>query len=370
MIVEKCVGNVDKVPYLFSTPGCGKFHGEKMPFWVIVGFCLNLSVLNDGSADTVRGKEFYMDFEFLFGNSVLNLPGACVPFLTSASAEQLRVLIALASANGKTPEGLCAAAGVSAEYLAEAILFWQNAGVLSFSSELPRPEKNTYEEIPAYTGEDMVRINESGELNELIGVCSAILEKTFSPAESEILYYLFDGLRLEFEYIVKLCKYCHDIGKPSLRYLKQTALSLYDGGVTTVGALDAFIEKEERKNDMEYRIRLLYGIGERALTPKERQYLSAWVIDWNLPYEVIEMGYYQMMSSIPQPRFSYENSILNSWVKAGCRTKEDVENYIPESKKKKEKKKQEEATKEVGFDLDEFFAAATLRGEESSENGN
>ena len=76
-----------------------------------------------------------------------------------------------------------------------------------------------------------------------------------------------------------------------------------------------------------------------------------------------------MMSSIPQPKISYENTILRSWVQAGCRTKEDVENYIPESKKKREKKKQEEVTKEVGFDLDEFFAAATLRGEESSESG-
>ena len=35
----------------------------------------------------------------------------------------------------------------------------------------------------------------------------------------------------------------------------------------------------------------------------------------------------------------------------------------------KEKKKQQEATKDVGFDLDEFFAAATLRGDESSESG-
>ncbi|MBE6666134.1 MAG: hypothetical protein E7603_07960 [Ruminococcaceae bacterium] len=313
-----------------------------------------------------------MEFEFRFGNSVLNLPGACVPFLSSASAEQLRVLIALASENGKTPEGLCAAADVSAEHLAEAILFWENAGVLSFSSELPRSAKPAYEAVPSYTGEDMARINASGEVGELIDVCSAILGKTFTPTESETFFYLFDGLRLDFEYIVRLCKYCHDIGKPAVRYLKTTAISLYDGGITTVGALEAYINKEERKSDMEYRIRLLYGFGERALTPREKELISEWVIDWNLPYEVIELGYYQMMSSskVTTPRISYEHKILRDWVKEGCRTKEDVEKYIPESKKKHEKKKQEEAAKDVGFDLDEFFAAATLRGEESSEGGN
>ena len=311
-----------------------------------------------------------MDFEFRFGNSVLNLPGACVPLLSSASAEQLRVLIALASADVKTPEGLCTVADVSADDLAEAILFWENAGILSFSSELPRPTKPAYEDIPSYTGEDMARINASGEVGELIDVCSAILGKTFTPKESETFFYLSDGLRLDFQYIVRLCKYCHDIGKPAVRYLKTVALSLYDGGITTVGALEAYIEKEERKSDMEYRIRLLYGFGDRALVPAERKYLATWTIDWNLPYEVIELGYYQTISAIQQPKMNYTHKILRSWAEAGCRTKEDVEKYIPESKKKHEKKKQEEAAKDVGFDLDEFFAAATLRGEESSNGGN
>ena len=314
-----------------------------------------------------------MDFEFLFGNAVLNLPGSCVPFLTSASAEQLRVLIALSSEVGKTPEGLCSAADVSEDRLAEAILFWENAGVITLRSRLAPIRKDPYADTvtPSYTGEDMDRIAGSSDARELVDVCAAIFGKTFTPAESEPIFYLYDGLRLDFEYIVRLCKYCHDIGKPSLRYLKKTALSLYDGGTVTVGALEAFIEKEERKSDMEYKIRSLYGIGERVLTPTEKQCIARWVVDWNFPYDVIELGYYQMMASIPSgiPKMSYENKILSTWYNEGCRTKEDVENYLPKSKQEHEKKKQQEATKDVGFDLDEFFAAATLRGDESSESG-
>lgn len=311
-----------------------------------------------------------MDFEFLFGNAVLNLPGSCVPFLASASAEQLRVLIALSSEKGKTAKGLCSAADVSEDRLAEAILFWEKAGVLSVRTPLALAEKDPYEDAftPSYTGEDMLRISNSSDVKELIDVCSAILEKTFTPTETEALFYLYDGLRLDFEYIVTLCKYCHDIGKPSVRYLKKTAISLYDSGTVTVGALEAFIEKEERKNDMEYKIRSLYGIGERTLTPVEKQCISRWVIDWNFPYEVIELGYYQMMSSIPSPKMSYENRILNTWFNEGCRTKEDVENYLPKGKELHKKKKEQEAAKDVNFDLDEFFAAAMFRGDESSDS--
>ncbi|MBQ8497233.1 MAG: DnaD domain protein [Clostridia bacterium] len=309
-----------------------------------------------------------INFEFLFGRSVLNLPGVCIPLIASASAEQLRVLIGLASENGKTLEGLAALADTTEDHALAAIAFWEKNGVITLSEELSMPTAPTYaqEGRAAYTGADMERISASGEMQELLAVCSAIFGKTFTPTETESLFYLYDGLRLEFEYIVRLCKYCHDIGKASLRYLEKVAISLYDGGSVTVGALEAYIEKEERKNDMEFQIRMLFGIGERALTPKEKEYLSAWVIDWNFSYEIIEMAYNQMMSQIPQPKFSYENGILKRWAEAGCRTKEDVEKLLVGDKKARENAKQKEKEQNIGFDLDEFFAAATLRGEESS----
>ena len=310
-----------------------------------------------------------LKFEFVFGSSVLNLPASCLSVLRVASAEQLRVLIGLADEKGKTLAGLAAIADTTEEYAAQALAFWENAGVIKLSeavtltTEIPVKKGRS-----AYNGMDMLRIASSGEMKELIGICSTIFGKTFTPAETESLFYLYDGLRLEFEYIVRLCKYCQDIGKPSLRYLEKTAIALYDGGTVTIGALDAYIAKEARKNDMEYKIRILFGIGERALTPKEREYLTKWVVDWNFPYDVIELAYHQMMGQIAQPKFSYENGILKRWAEAGCHTKEDAEKLLSGDKKQRAKNKEKENTQNIGFDLDEFFAAATLRGDESSEN--
>ena len=114
---------------------------------------------------------------------------------------------------------------------------------------------------------------------------------------------------------------------------------------------------------MEYRIRSLFGLGERALTPKEREYLEKWTIEWNLSFELIELAYNDMMAAISQPKFSYENGILKKWVEAGCRTKEDVAAYAEKHKKAPKSEKKE---REIGFDLDEFFEAATRRGAASS----
>ena len=309
-----------------------------------------------------------LKIEMNYGKAVLNLPRACVPYLSEATADEMRVLLALGAENESTVESLSHMTGLSEERVANALTLWKKAGVLETEGEwqMTAPEKDTSR--PSYTGEDMARIAETSDIKELFDVCAAILGKTFTPTESESLFYLHDGLRLEFEYIVNLCKHCYDIGKPSLRYIEKVGIDLYDRGITTVGALGAYIANEEKKNDMEYRIRNLYGIGERALTPKEQEYLSIWTVDWNLPYEMIELGYNQMLAAIDKPKFSYENGILKKWVEAGCRTKEDAEAYLNKNKETKGKPKAKTENKQIGFDLDEFFAAATMRGEESSEN--
>lgn len=302
-----------------------------------------------------------MKIEWLYGSSVVSLPGRSVDFLSRASADELRILIAMAS-GAKDPAQLAKTSGISEGAALAAIRFWADAGVIS--ADGPAVPERREPSRPSYSGEEMERICADGDMKELIEVCSVILGKTMTPAETESILYLHDGLRLDFEYVVKLCKHCHDIGKPALRYIEKVGISLYDSGIVTVGALDAYIERERRKHDMEYQIRGLFGLGERALTPKEREYLEKWTIEWNLPFELIELAYNDMMAAISQPKFSYENGILKKWVEAGCRAKEDVAAYAEKHKKAPKAEKKE---KEIGFDLDEFFEAATRRGAASSK---
>ncbi len=306
-----------------------------------------------------------MKTELNFGHRVLCLPGACSAYLSEASADAMRVLLALGMENGASHETLSRMTGLSEERVLSAIAFWKEAGILETdgAEPMPMPKEKDFSR-PSYTGEDMARIAENGDIKELVDICSAIFEKTFTPTEVESLYYLYDGLRLDFEYVVTLCKFCHDIGKPSLRYMEKVGIDLYDRGIVTVPALAAYIVNEEKKSDMEYKIRRLFGIGERALTPKEKEYLAMWTVDWNLPYELIELAYEQMIASIAQPKFSYENGILKKWMEAGCKTRADVEALSVKHKESKQQKTKTE-NKQIGFDLDEFFKAATMRGEDS-----
>lgn len=308
-----------------------------------------------------------MHIGFLYGRSILNLPMAAKEYITVSSAEELRVLIAAASAD--TSEEIAKALGIAEADALRALREWEKRGIVILEgAEAAIAVEREIDTRPSYTGAEVARICAESDVKELIDVCAAILGKTFTPTEMESIIYLYDGLRFDFEYIVRLCKHCHDIGRSSIRYVEKVGIGLYDSGVITVGALEAYIEKEERKNDMEYRVRELFGLGERALTPSEQKYLAAWTLDWNLPFEVIRLAYNEMMRIKDRPVFSYQNGILKKWVENGCKTPEDVAAYIENAKKTAEsagKKKDSEKNKNIGFDLDEFFAAATLRGEDS-----
>ncbi len=305
-----------------------------------------------------------MKTEFCFGRGVINLPAACLHYVKDAPHEYLRVLLALAS--GRAPKGVQEITGLSEETISEALLYWKKTGILADGEDAVLPAQPF---VPVYTGADMLRIAEETDIRELSDVCRAILGKEFTPAEEELIYRLYDSMRLEFEYVVLLCKYCHDIGRPSMRYVEKTAIDLYDRGITTVSALTAHIENEEKKGDVLYQIRKLFGIGERALTEKEDECLTKWVIDWQIPYELIALAYDKMMTNpdVKKPSFAYEHTILKEWHEAGIQTRDEAEAHTLKVKETKKKAKKEAAPKEIGFDLDEFFNAATLRGEESSE---
>ena len=113
----------DKFHFLGINGKCARV--KRMPFRYRPYDCKNKHMRKDMSNS--------LKFEFVFGSSVLNLPASCLSVLRVASAEQLRVLIGLADEKGKTLAGLAAIADTTEEYAAQALAFWENAGVIKLS---------------------------------------------------------------------------------------------------------------------------------------------------------------------------------------------------------------------------------------------
>ena len=214
------------------------------------------------------------------------------------------------------------------------------------------------------TGEEIERVcTENPTIKTTIEKCQNIFGKIFSTSENGVFIYLYDHLRLDCEYILLLSSYCKRTGHDSVRYFEKTALGLFDSGVDTVGKLEKYFMDENRRDELERRVRRLYGMGERALTSTEKEYLRLWSSEWDISYELVEAAYEEMMKNLPSPKMSYENKILKNWHDAGVKTVADAKGKGLIGAAKQGKK-----TAEPSFDLGEFFELAVQRGKAESEN--
>ncbi len=295
-----------------------------------------------------------------YGKGVIAVPKRALDLALSCPDDTLKALLYLCE---HLSDDGCEEAGISREAMNKAVRFWRAAGVIDGGEKEQEEEKAVSKpresQVPSYAGKEIARIIDSRKgLRTLIDTAQNMLGKVFTPSEAGVIVMMSDHLELDDEYIILLIEYCRSRGKTSIRYIEKTVLSLFDDGIDSVAALDAYIKKCEKADTIEGYIRSLYGMGERALTKKERGIISSWA-EKGVSKELVEYSYEQMIPHVTKPSLSYQNGILTRWIKEGYTTVEQAETGQKSS--------------EGSFNTDEFFALALERGkkllEESGKQG-
>lgn len=227
-----------------------------------------------------------------------------------------------------------------------------------------------FESRPQYSGEELAALTEArgGELRKLIDTCQGIVGRIFTQTEAAKVVGLYEYLGLDVEHILSLFTYCAHRGKRAVGYVEKTAYNLYDEGIDSAAKLEEYIKKKEEKEREEAHMRALFGLGERALTAKERQAYSLWLHEWKLPEEVIVRAYEQTVENTGKYSLAYMSRVLESWYMAGLCTIDRLDEY--------EKKRQSTAggaaktgntsKKEAdSFDTDRFVELALARSYEA-----
>ncbi|MBO4354314.1 MAG: DnaD domain protein [Clostridia bacterium] len=302
-----------------------------------------------------------------YGSSVISLPGNVAGKISEATEADMRVIVAIAS--GLTDaEAIASACKISDEETARALSFWRGAGVIE--DALPKKYgRSPSDEAPrVYTGEEISQIcDDDKSMDSLINKCREMLAcRTFTHADASSVIYMRRDLALDPEYIILLCSYYAKREKITLRFIEKKAISLYDDGIKTVTALERYFADETKRHDTEHLVRQLFGLGERALVPKEREYISNWTLKWNMSEELIRRAYEETVANTERPTLAYANAVLKNWYESGVSSAEQADEQKNEHKKKTQKK-QKPKKSDPGFDLDEFFDLAIARGQGSSD---
>lgn len=313
-----------------------------------------------------------------FGEKIVNIPVLAAKIaVKSATKNQLAALLLIAADPSISLSALAEELTVSPDEALTYVDFWKQTGVLTYRlSKGEHPQKQNAEkpdqsapsntashespkmsasEIPDYTLEQSADFLErTPSASGVIDCCSQILGKLLTPAEIKTVIGLMDYLAVSSDYILLLCAYCASIEKKSLRYIEKTAISLYDKGITEYTELDAYLEKKKAADTAESKLKVLFGIGERALSKREKECFFKWIGEWNCPLDVINEAYEITITNTSKPSVPYADKILEKWHENGYSSLAEIRTALESYKKSKES-----AT--GTFNTDDFFEAALKR---------
>lgn len=332
-----------------------------------------------------------------YGERIITIPAAPVlDHLKGATAAELKVLIYALDRQDVTFEDIEKATGLGKEEITSALFTWKDLGVISCiglkkskafaknnADAQGAEEKSSADErggekeqkpkrflasteVPHYTSDQINNLIEKNrESKELIDACQNILGRTFNVAESSVIVKLVDYYKLTPPYIMLVCQHVTDRygTNVSVRMIEKEVANNYDKEIFTYSELEEHYKNEAVAGSLEGRLRVMLGIGQRALSKKERQCLEKWV-SYGYGFEVIELAFEVTVNNADKFNIGYMDAIIERWHSEGCTSLEDAEKAVKarkeENKAKRTKKKKDDDTS-TSFDTDDFWEKALNR---------
>lgn len=328
-----------------------------------------------------------MKLEINYNGGVLSLPADVLNDIESIGENEIKVLLFLCSplcdkVNFNINVG-CAKLGISPSDFENAVSFWRGAGIVKLSGKGAKAAKNGNKNIqtevnsennnkkseetqkntakvtvvsnspPQYTGKELDELVSSNKeidsmRRELEG--EKMLNRPLKAAELNMVVAMFNYFGFDEAYILLLFANSMDKANP-IKYAYTIAVSNFEKNINTYEQLLEELERIEKRNSFEQKMKKLFGIDSRTLTTKEKKFFEEWQ---KYDYQLVCHAYEITVDSTGKAAMPYMNRVLVSFEEAGIKT---VEEAMENSKQFKENKTREDE-KNKGFDTDEFFNIA------------
>ena len=290
-----------------------------------------------------------------------------------ATAEELRLLIALIERGGDGDEGaLAKASGITLGRCKASLRFWSDAGVISEERSVEgeiideHPGRIVRGELIEESGVKVAADIKRNNLKPLFDELATIFDRTLTTGEAKIVSGIVEQYGVSTEYVATLAAHLKGTRGFTVAKLRDRAIILTDKGIDSLEALEIYISEREKELKCEWEIKGILGIYDRNLVPTERKYFKAWSEELGFSGEIIREAYDITVMQTGGRSLPYMNEILLSWSKAGLKTPEECREHSertrPEAKSAPTKKKTKENKPRYGnFDIDEAFANALER---------
>lgn len=245
-------------------------------------------------------------------------------------------------------QSISARLGISAAEVSDALNYWLENGVLQQDDKIcaPAPKAETTEKPkavqpakvtppsaiavpttnatsgsrPHFPREESVALIEHDKtLQCLVQELQSILGKPLTSADLDVLLALYSFYGLSAHYILTLVHYCVTIDKSSMGYAEKVAASWIADGIDD-SALDHHIDILMHKRTNEGKLKTAFGINDRSLTQREKDYIATWCDTLGMDIDTIRYAYEITVERTGKLAFGYLNKILHSWNEKGIKT--------------------------------------------------
>ena len=307
-------------------------------------------------------------------NDIFAVPKSVVEkHIKLAKEDYIKVLLVLLANAGKELSGseLCELSGVSEQNVSDALCFWEQREIIKQSNGIIFPaesqvqtdkttesdsnrssafeDKNPLEKImkseiestPISVSENIKiktreparlssfevseRINSTDELRWIVSETERMFGRLLTQSETAVLVSMFDYAGIPADVMVMIIEYCISIDKANMRFIEKTAYSWADKGIDTHQKVEAYITTLVTEKNNESLIKSAFGIWDRNLTTKQKEYLPVWLDEWSFSVEMIKLAYEKCIDNTGKLSFPYINKILLSWREKGFTTIAQVE---------------------------------------------
>lgn len=264
-------------------------------------------------------------------------------FLPLASGGFLKVILYLYRHADSVPEPaeIAAGTGVSDEEVEDALLYWEERGLLRrkdapslpAAAEAPAAPAEPAQEPPA--AKEVVRVKpqkptyamicrrmeESEAVRELFTEAQLKLGRTIGTADQASLLLLHDYYGLPVEIILTLCEYARSHGKANnVSYIYTVGVDWSRREIDTLELADAEFRKLENINARWETFRRQTGIRNVRPTVPQQKYFDVWTGDWQFSDDMLALAFDEMSKNADGVSFAYMNRILAEWHRSGITT--------------------------------------------------
>ena len=264
-------------------------------------------------------------------NNLLVLPGEVADCLSTAGAEQLRVLLWFSRHGGWDATACAAALGLSVDECEGCLRFWAEQGVLTAAdapvapvpvAEEPKTApraaavKPLWKEVLAYQ-------QEHREFAAFLEEVSARMGRPLNQGDNATLLYLITTAGIPAMSVLMAVGYAVSIGKGSIRYVESLALAWADEDVITPEQVDEKIRYLQQTRAAAEKVEKALQL-VRPLTATQAKMADKWINVWAFSDAMLQQAQTITLERCEKFSPAYMDKILERWHAEGIHTPDRI----------------------------------------------